>query len=73
MSMKFTVDETLTIAIEPAAPEPLRRAAADLIRDLHAVTGNTFGMAAAPATGNAVDIRIIPAKYPSGAWENYHV
>ena len=73
MSMKFTVDETLTIAIEPAAPEPLRRAAADLIRDLHAVTGNTFGMAAVPAAENVIDIRIIPAKFPSGAWENYHV
>ena len=73
MSMKFTVDATLTIVIEPSAPEPLRQAAADLIRDLHAVTGITFGMAAAPATGNAVDIRIIPAKFPSGAWENYHV
>ena len=73
MSMKFTVDETLTIAIEPAAPEPLRRAAADLIRDLHAVTGITFGMAAAPATENAVDIRICPELFSPGAWENYHV
>ncbi|MBQ6596974.1 MAG: hypothetical protein IJH79_05415 [Lentisphaeria bacterium] len=73
MSMKFTVDETLTIAIEPSASEPLRRAAADLVRDLQTVTGNTFGMAAAPATENVIDIRIIPEKFPSGAWENYHV
>ena len=73
MSMKFTLNETLTIVIEPSAPDPLRRAAADLVKDLQAVTGNTFGMAAVPVTENVIEIRIIPEKFPSGAWENYHV
>ncbi len=72
-SMKFTLNETLTIVIEPSAPDPLRRAAADLVKDLQAVTGNTFDMAAVPVTENVIEIRIIPEKFPSGAWENYHV
>ena len=71
--MRFSLTASLKIDLDPSAPEPLRRAAADLVQDLHAVTGRSFDLAGPPSTENAVVIRIIPDKFPSDAWENYHV
>ena len=67
--MRFSLTENLKIVLAPSAPEPLRRAAADLVKDLHAVTGRSFDLAGPPATENAVVIRIIPEKFP--LWEAF--